>query len=194
MFYQRVIWSCGFAMILAFFFMGMPFQAVAEDESSLDKKTKNALVAAITDEYKAKALYSKILDKFGSQRPFSNIVEAEEKHIQILMPLFAKYQVPVPENNWSAKVNVPESMLEACKQGVAAEIENVKMYDEILPSINQADIKEVFIYLRDASRDNHLPAFQRCVERGGEMGPGRGQGKGKGMGRGYGKGKGGGQN
>lgn len=194
MFYQRFIWSCGFAMILAFFFMGMPFQAVAEDESSLDKKTKNALVAAITDEYKAKTLYSIILDKFGSQKPFSNIVEAEEKHIQMLEPLFAKYQVPVPENNWSAKVNVPESMLEACKQGVEAEIENVKMYDEILPSINQADIKEVFIYLRDASRDNHLPAFQRCVERGGEMGPGRGQGKGKGMGRGYGKGKGGGQN
>jgi hypothetical protein len=45
-----------------------------------------------------------------------------------------------------------------------------------------------------ASRDNHLPAFQRCVERGGEMGPGKGLGKGRGMGQGYDKDKGGGQN
>ena len=66
----------------------------------LDEKTQNALIAAIQDEYKAKAVYQKVINTFGEVRPFSNIIKAEEQHIQELLPLFEKYGVEVPKNNW----------------------------------------------------------------------------------------------
>ena len=57
----------------------------------LDKKTQQALIDAINDEYKARTLYQKVIDKFGAVRPFSNIIKAEETHIGELKLLFKKY-------------------------------------------------------------------------------------------------------
>ncbi len=175
---------------MALFLVGTQLNANAQKKPSVDEKTAKALVSAIQDEYKAKALYNKIIEKFGYQRPFSNIVQAEGKHIDQLTPLFAKYNITIPKNDWSDKLTAPDTMLEACKEGVDAEIENAKMYDEFLTFVKESDIKDIFIYLRDASRNNHLPAFQRCVNRGGEMGPGRGNGQGRGKGWGKGRGQG----
>ncbi|MDP8255264.1 MAG: DUF2202 domain-containing protein [Candidatus Alcyoniella australis] len=151
-----------------------PGRAVAQQ---LDQRTADALTAALNDEYKAEALYAAIIARHGEVRPFSNIINAEQRHSAMLIPLFEKYGVTVPTNDWASKVEAPDSLLEACEQGVSAEVENVALYDEFLNFVTQQDIREVFVYLRNASRDNHQPAFQRCVERGGEM-PGRGQGQG----------------
>jgi len=61
-------------------------------------KLESVLTEAINDEYKARATYRMIISKFGEIRPFINIVEAESRHIQALLPLFDKYGVPVPED------------------------------------------------------------------------------------------------
>jgi hypothetical protein len=71
------------------------------------------------------------------------------------------------------------TQLEAYETGVAAEIENVAMYDRLISATDQADVIEVFKRLQAASRDHHLPAFQRCVERGGTPGGGPGFGRGR---------------
>ena len=135
-----------------------------------------ALIEAINDEYKAQATYRLVISKFGEIRPFINIVEAEGRHIEALLPLFIKYEIAIPEDNWSSRIIPPKSLLEACRVGVESEIENAEMYNRLLDSTKEyPDVQQVLLQLQRASAENHLPAFQRCVERGGESGNGRGQ-------------------
>lgn len=128
---------------------------------------KLALVEAIEDEYKAQATYRLIINKFGAIRPFVNIIESEGRHIQVLIPLFAKYGIPVPEDDWEQRVEVPASVQEACEAGVQAEIANLEMYQRLLKlTRDYPDVQQVFLNLQSASQNSHLPAFQRCVQRG----------------------------
>lgn len=139
---------------------------------------REVLVEAINDEYKARAMYRHVIDKFGAVRPFINIVDAESRHIHALLPLFEKYGIAVPEDDWASRIEAPQSVLEACQAGVQAEIENGEMYGRLLGlSEEYPDIQQVLLRLRKASIENHLPAFQRCVERGGGQGQGRGRGQ-----------------
>ncbi len=142
----------------------------------MNEKLASILNEAIQDEYKARALYRKVIEKFGEVRPFSNIVEAENRHIQALLPLFERYGLPVPTDDWASRVEAPSSLLEACQQGVDAEIENMEMYSRLLEqSEGFPEVQMVLRELQLASKENHLPAFQRCVDRGGL--PGRGGGR-----------------
>lgn len=142
---------------------------------------RKILVEAINDEYKARATYRLIIEKFGEVRPFINIVDAEGRHVDALLPLFDKYGVPVPEDDWATRIEPPESIREACEIGVEAEIENGAMYDRLLKSSEgYPDIQYVLLQLRRASIENHLPAFRRCAERGGRGGQGHGRQWGRG--------------
>jgi hypothetical protein len=132
---------------------------------------KASLEEALHDEYKARALYTRIIEEFGEIRPFINIVDAESRHIQALLPLFHKYGLDIPEDDWAKRVEVPASVFDACQAGVDAEIENAEMYDRLLTNTaDYPDVQAVLKQLQRASADNHLPAFQRCVERGGQGG------------------------
>lgn len=140
----------------------------------LDEKTQQALIDAINDEYKAKATYQKVIDTFGVVRPFTNIIKAEQQHIDFLLPLFAKYDVEVPKDEWASKVPAFATLQDAFEAGVQAEIDNATMYDEFFNVVQEQDILDVFKQLRDASQEKHLPAFQRNASRGMS---GRGQGR-----------------
>ncbi len=133
--------------------------------AQLDEQTQQALIDAINDEYKAHATYQKVIDQFGQIRPFANIIRAEETHIQYLLPLFEKYGVAVPEDTWYDKVGSFASLQEAAEGGIQAEIENADMYDKFFAFVEEEDIVTVFTLLRDASREKHLPAFQRAAGR-----------------------------
>lgn len=139
---------------------------------------RSVLVEAINDEYKARATYRLVISKFGEIRPFTSIVEAEGRHIQALLPLFDKYDIPIPEDDWESRIEAPASIKEACHEGVQAEIDNAEMYTRLLDSTKQyQDVQVVLMQLQRASRENHLPAFQRCVERGGGVGEGQCMGR-----------------
>jgi len=127
---------------------------------------EQVLTEALEDEYKACAMYRKVIDKFGPVRPFVNIVKAEERHIAALTPLFKQYDIPIPEDNWDSHFEAPDTLREACQAGVDAEIENMAMYERLLAATQEANVALVLSNLQAASRDNHLPAFQRCLERG----------------------------
>ena len=134
----------------------------------MSENINNVLIEAINDEYKSRATYRAVINKFGEIRPFINIVAAEGRHIDALLPLFAKYNIAIPIDDWDSRIEVPSTTLEACQLGVADEIENAQMYDRLLDStIDYPDIQAVLKQLQRASKENHLPAFQRCVERGG---------------------------
>ena len=155
------------------------------------KQTLEAkLNKALMDEYHARDTYRKIIDTFGDIRPFSNIVLAEQRHIDFLLPLYKKYSIAVPPEPDTTGIAVPDTVAEACKIAVQAEEENISLYDELLTGTDEQDVLAVFQQLQAASRDNHLPAFRRCLERGPLIQGGHGTND-RGFGRRRGLGKGG---
>lgn len=132
--------------------------------AALSETAKDALVDALDDEYKAFATYQAVIEKFGSNRPFSMIIRAEEQHISSLKALFDKYGIAAPENPYLSKVSATETLQSACALGVEAEVANAALYrDTLLPAVSEyADMTSVFTRLMQASEDRHLPAFSRC--------------------------------
>ncbi len=122
------------------------------------------LIYAIQDEYLAHAEYVYILDVFGEQNPFSNIVRAEEKHIAELKTLFDEYNIIVPVDVADGHIVIPASVKEALETGVQAEIDNIAMYEDFLGHELPDDVRSTFTSLRDASK-SHLTAFQRNLDR-----------------------------
>ena len=129
------------------------------------EETLAALNEALQDEYQALAIYRKVIEKFGPVRPFVNIVEAEARHAQALFRQFERLGITPPRNEWDDKVEVPASLSEACRQAVAAEIENAAMYDRLLGRVEDPAVRNVLLNLQDASQNRHLPAFQRYLDR-----------------------------
>lgn len=130
----------------------------------LSSDVQSALYKAIQDEYKARAMYNAVIDKFGLVRPFSMIIRAEDQHISSLKAIYDKYDLEVPAEE-KQNILLPETLKEVCEIGVQAEIDNAKLYkEELLPIVlNYKDITSVFTNLMNASQEKHLPAFSRCA-------------------------------
>jgi hypothetical protein len=125
----------------------------------------SALQEALDDEYRAWATYDRVIHDFGPARPFINIRDAEARHIAALQALFARYELPIPENSWVDRVPGYGNLQDACAAGIDAEIENERLYVRLLASTQRPEILAVFRNLQEASRERHLPAFRRCIER-----------------------------
>lgn len=123
------------------------------------------MVEALDDERKAEATYTAIIERFGGVRPFINIVDAEARHSQAIERQMERLGMAVPENGWIGKGTAPATLAAACESAIAGEIENIALYDRLLPQIPDVTTRSVLENLRDASRDNHLPAFRRRLAR-----------------------------
>ncbi len=159
--------------------------AVAEETPPLSPRSEEALLLALDDERHAQALYQAVMQEHGEIRPFSNIIRGEQRHESFLLELMETYGVDVPTDPWAERtIEVPETIREACVQAIAAEKANIKLYDGLLEDIVEADVRDTFNHLRNASAEHHLPAFERCSGSASGRGKGRGQGHGGGHGGG----------
>jgi len=123
------------------------------------------VIYALQDEYTAKQEYAYIVKTFNVERPFTNIIDSEDTHISLLLPLFDIHDIPPIDDDSLEHIVSIYSIEEAFATGVQAEISNISMYNLFLEQENlPEDIREVFIKLRDASK-NHLSAFQRNVDK-----------------------------
>ncbi|MCB2061420.1 MAG: DUF2202 domain-containing protein, partial [Novosphingobium sp.] len=111
------------------------------------------------------ATYAAVIAKFGPVRPFINIIEAEQRHSRAIERQLARLGIPIPEDRWKDRVEPPATLAAACESAVEAEIENIALYDRLMPQIADDAVRRVFGNLQAASRDNHLPAFRRCLTR-----------------------------
>ncbi|MDE3027639.1 MAG: hypothetical protein KGH84_04515 [Paracoccaceae bacterium] len=138
-------------------------------QTTLTAAEKSAALAALDDEYQAFATYQAVMEKIGAQRPFSNIIRAEQRHIDLVAAVLKDAGEPIPANPYldgtKPRPVAPATRAEACKVGVQAEMANAGLYDgKLLPQVKgNARLTQVFVALRDASQNNHLPAFQRCA-------------------------------
>lgn len=149
--------------------MGMAVNAAdtttgsAGAQADTDYTLEEMLTYAIEDEYIAQAEYDAIMDKYGVQKPFSNIIRSEANHISLLLPLLEEYNVAVPDKNWEELTVVPETIEESYKVAVTAEEKNIAMYESFIEEDLPDDVQEVFEDLKSAS-ENHLTAFQNHAD------------------------------
>lgn len=145
--------------------LALPLQAASK---ALSPEAEAALLEALNDEYHAQAFYAALVDEYGANTPFANIMGAEARHAEKLINLLEKYGVDVPENGYldgSLPVApIPSTLAEAYEIGVQGEIDNIAMYDDdLLPVVaGYKDITRVFTALKTASETKHLPTFERC--------------------------------
>ena len=84
----------------------------------------DALMMTLDDEYKAEATYVAVIDKFGEIRSFANIIEAERHDAERAKVEKDRLGISYDtESFYLGKMTAPQSVLAACEQGVAAEIE-----------------------------------------------------------------------
>ncbi|NLI55294.1 MAG: DUF2202 domain-containing protein [Clostridiales bacterium] len=117
------------------------------------------LTYAVQDEYLARAEYALIMDEYGSIRPFTNIMKAEDTHVAALLPLFETYGIASPADESASHTASPASLTNAFEAGVNAEVNNIAMYETFLDQDLPSDVRAVFTSLMRAS-ENHLRAFQ----------------------------------
>lgn len=166
----------GAAVLLLIITVLIP-SAFAEDygaEGAADMEVfslEEMLNYALEDEYLARGEYELIINEYGSQRPFSNIIKAEEYHISLLKPLFEKYGFELTEDKSEEYIVLPESIEASFQTGIDAEIANIEMYERFLEKDIPEDIRTVFEVLKRGS-ENHLKAFKNGLARNN----GRGQG------------------
>lgn len=120
---------------------------------------------ALEDERKAEATYAAVIEKFGEVRPFINIIDAERRHSAAIERQMTRLGFAIPANQWHGRGGAPATLAEACSMAIEAEIDNIALYDRLLPGIADDTVRQVLQNLQDASRNNHLPAFRRCLER-----------------------------
>jgi hypothetical protein len=128
----------------------------------LSESEKDALTQAILEEYGALNLYKEVIDQLGSVAPFDLIVRAEQQHINALSRQTTKYGVAIPTNPGLTTAPTFTTLNDACKAGVAAEIADANLFDELKPMVTHTDILQVFNNLQYASLNSHLPSFQAC--------------------------------
>ncbi len=110
-----------------------------------------ALSEALNDEYKARATYYKVIERFGPFRPFVNIVEAEDRHVAALLGQFSRLGETPPADTWPSRVKAPATLAQACADAVQAEIDNDAMYSRLLGQMTDAQARSVMLRLQEAS-------------------------------------------
>ncbi|MBN1873747.1 MAG: hypothetical protein JXA33_05920 [Anaerolineae bacterium] len=128
---------------------------------TLTAEQEAALVDFWMDEYRALMTYQAVIAQFGEVQPFTSIVQAEQSHLAAVERIFSRYGLSVPA---TSVIDVPvfDSVEAACAAGVQAEVDNAALYDALLGGFTQSDILQVANNLRNASLNNHLPAFEAC--------------------------------
>lgn len=145
--------------------------AASGPTEALSPAAHTAVLEALDDEYKARAFYLAILERFPGALPFAHIVEAEGRHAAALGTVLGRRGLPVPADphagSEAIRRMVPPTLACACEIAAQAEIDNIDLYDQkLMPQVaGYPDVEQVFARLSEASRDRHLPAFLRAKER-----------------------------
>ncbi len=129
--------------------------------TALAPESANALLAALEDERRSQAFYEGVIARHGKVRPFSNIIRAEQNHERAVIAVMERYKLPIPQATAPSIPPVSETFAACASTAAQVERDNIALYDRLLPTIREGDVKTLFENLRAASKNHHLPAFQR---------------------------------
>jgi hypothetical protein len=139
----------------------------ATNRTTVDETTKAAILEGIADERRTETVYKAIIEKHSDVRPFINTVRAEARHAALLEALLTSRGLDVPEPS-AVAATAPATVGEACAAALESERANVALYDRLLAAGPlPEDVMSAFEHNRRASLEHHIPAFERCMARGG---------------------------
>ena len=119
---------------------------------------------AIQDEHLAHEEYAYVLETFGDQAPFNNIISSEAQHITEMTVLFEKYNLAIPADESADHIQRAADVREALDNCAAGEVDNIAMYNKFLEQDIPDDVRATFTALRNAS-EGHLQAFNKSLEK-----------------------------
>ena len=129
----------------------------------LSPEVRAAIERALADERAAEARYGRAVTQFGTVRPFDRIERAERRHSAALEALLTAHGLAPAPAPTASEPPAYADVAAACAAGVQSERVNIAMYGELLRGDLPADVRCVFTHLQAASRERHLPAFERCA-------------------------------
>jgi hypothetical protein len=107
--------------------------------------------------------YSQIHKKFEAHLTVNSLIKTEQILCSNLMILLDTYHVKSPINSWKYYINLPQSLLECCEVIVAAEINQITLYNHLLTHVQQADIQDCLFRLQAASHNDNLPTLRTLI-------------------------------
>lgn len=150
----------------------------AAPASAADRETIDMLTFMVQEEKMARDLYLEFAEQYGA-RQFTNIARSEQKHMEAVRVLLARYGIADPTqgdavgefddrriqamyDDWYAKGM--ESLTKAAKVGITVEKVDIKDINDMLADKPAADISMVLKNLKAGSY-NHLGAFRMLRNR-----------------------------
>lgn len=129
----------------------------------LTEAARKALERALADERASEAKYEAIERTLGAVMPFRQVERAERRHAGAIERVFVAHGAVAPAATNNATNVAATNLREACAIGVQNEKQNIALYDELLEVDLPPDARCVFEHLQAASRERHLPTFERCA-------------------------------
>ena len=124
-----------------------------DDNTVLEVETtelKSMLDILYQDEYNTKSTYEEIIDEFGPNILYNNLIQAEAQHMNALERIYARYDIQFPDVN-ARTPNLPDNLLDTYTLGKEAEEANIALYDKYLDEDLPEDIRFTFERLMNAS-------------------------------------------
>lgn len=154
------------------------YYAVDLPKQDVSAGEEKEMLYMIEEEKMARDFYTIMFDKWGL-RPFGNIKEAEQRHMDAIESLLNKYGIANPVTNLKQGEFKDEkikslylsfleqgnkSALDALKAG--AEIEEIDI-DDLMKAVKNTDNKDIALVYNNLQRasENHLRAFSRNISR-----------------------------
>ncbi len=133
---------------------------VGQSSVTLSEASVKTLDEAIQEEYLARATYQAILDKFGQELPFVNIVRSEGQHIAALSRQYTTHGLAVPADSWVGKVTAPATIKDAFTAAIQLEKDDAALYDKLMTQVTEPELTRVFTQLQSASLNMHLKSLE----------------------------------
>lgn len=128
---------------------------------------KSMLDVLYQDEYNTKSTYEEIIDEFGPNVLYYNLVQAETQHMFALERIYTRYDITIPDMD-AKTPNLPDNLLETYTLGKEAEEANIALYDKYLDEDLPDDVRFTFERLMNASY-HHLDAFNQVIANDGNL-------------------------
>ena len=141
-----------------------------DDNTVLEVETtelKSMLDILYQDEYNTKSTYEEIIDEFGPNILYNNLIQAEAQHMNALEHIYARYDIQIPDMD-ARTPNLPDNLLDTYTLGKEAEEANIALYDKYLDEDLPEDIRFTFERLMNASY-HHLDAFNQAIANDGNL-------------------------
>ena len=141
-----------------------------DDNTVLDVETtelKSMLDILYQDEYNTKSTYEEIIDEFGPNILYNNLIQAEAQHMNALERIYVRYDIQIPDMD-ARTPNLPDNLLDTYTLGKEAEEANIALYDKYLDEDLPEDIRFTFERLMNASY-HHLDAFNQAIANDGNL-------------------------